>query len=546
MDSSKNFARRKSTRYVAKVNSREYPPKLLISCAAKYAIGIELPSKDFSGGSEANNFLRKLGFVVLESRKKISIKHNDDRCKACKIKFLLMLKAAFGEAYSTAKRTIPTRLEEHLDSLHYPTLKKLLKKLENQRGRKKFSKKKNLAPCDFYLPKYDTIVEFDETQHFTQSRMLALKAYPAELQLGFNKERWIQLCKQLNAQDNSPEYRDEQRAWYDALRDLSGSRIVRVYSKDFRWCTLNPKLKKDISTFKKFVNLSVFKKKMKEVETFELARLVINGDWSGQASNCKKILFRACNQISAFQKARCLVTCGGFLRVESVDQIRASSPNISNMELQMVIKLKVENAARTFLTNSLLKRLRKHFEYISLGIDTYKSKISETTNYIKEDHAELIVLVNLKTLRCFTTGKIYPTSNQARHLIRYDDLQSHFVSVAGERILILGCHDLTIFSPRGNAKAGLERSAIIRKFRKIAKAFKPTIVLQHPHTTVKAKTWAQQWAEIRRDLPSVKTYTSAGSYSSEDSGWKTKSSLESCLRHTKLGEVLDIVVPVHF
>jgi hypothetical protein len=31
------------------------------------------------------------------------------------------------------------------------------------------------------------------------------------------------LCEEINAKDNYPPYRDEQRAWYDTLRDFLAS-----------------------------------------------------------------------------------------------------------------------------------------------------------------------------------------------------------------------------------------------------------------------------------------------------------------------------------
>jgi hypothetical protein len=67
--------------------------------------------------------------------------------------------------------------------------------------------------------------------------------YPNELELGFNIEKWIALCEKINARDNNPPYRDEQRAWYDILRDFLHVLIglkptVRLFARDFVWCSL--------------------------------------------------------------------------------------------------------------------------------------------------------------------------------------------------------------------------------------------------------------------------------------------------------------------
>ena len=101
-------------------------------------------------------------------------------------------------------------------------------------------------------------MEFDESQHFTIPRKFTLEKYPAGLELGFSREKWIMLCKEINAKDNDPPYRDEQRAWYDTLRDflpaiLDLKPTVRLFAKDFIWCSLNPDDPKDIDKFRKMI-----------------------------------------------------------------------------------------------------------------------------------------------------------------------------------------------------------------------------------------------------------------------------------------------------
>ena len=107
-----------------------------------------------------------------------------------------------------------------------------------------FVKADTLAPCDFWVPDPGFIVEFDESQHFTALRKLALSAYPAKHLLGFPAERWIELCEHHDARDNDPRYRDEQRAWYDTLRDLVPTLeglqpTVRLYARDRVWCSMD-------------------------------------------------------------------------------------------------------------------------------------------------------------------------------------------------------------------------------------------------------------------------------------------------------------------
>jgi hypothetical protein len=45
------------------------PPKLVLSYAAKFAIGRQLLPDEFGGGAEANGYLEDLGFRVIDRRK---------------------------------------------------------------------------------------------------------------------------------------------------------------------------------------------------------------------------------------------------------------------------------------------------------------------------------------------------------------------------------------------------------------------------------------------------------------------------------------------
>ncbi|GAI43637.1 unnamed protein product, partial [marine sediment metagenome] len=101
-------------------------------------------------------------------------------------------------------------------------------------------------------------IEFDESQHFTAPRKLSLMHYPDGLKLGFPKQRWGQLCDEIDAKDNDPPFRDEQRAWYDTLRDflpeIKGlSSTVRLYFKEMHWCNLDPENSSEVNRFEKFI-----------------------------------------------------------------------------------------------------------------------------------------------------------------------------------------------------------------------------------------------------------------------------------------------------
>jgi hypothetical protein len=61
---------RASTKFEILFNSRKYPPKYVVSVAAKLATGKELLPNEFSGGEETNSFLRERGFEVVPTERR--------------------------------------------------------------------------------------------------------------------------------------------------------------------------------------------------------------------------------------------------------------------------------------------------------------------------------------------------------------------------------------------------------------------------------------------------------------------------------------------
>jgi hypothetical protein len=57
--------RRNSKKFDLLFDGERYPPKYVISVANKFANGIELEARKFSGGQETNTFLRRRGFKII-------------------------------------------------------------------------------------------------------------------------------------------------------------------------------------------------------------------------------------------------------------------------------------------------------------------------------------------------------------------------------------------------------------------------------------------------------------------------------------------------
>ena len=186
-------------------------------------------------------------------------KHNE-RCKECKKAFLLLLEKSYGEIKANFNLELPSRIDDLRNIDSYGSLLSIHEALKSYRGHEVFVRSKKLPNVDYFLVAQKIIVEFDESQHFTAPRKISLENY-ADLKPGFSTIRWAGLCSKLNKCDNDPPYRDEQRAWYDTLRDFAGTisnkvnKTVRVYASDEIWCKLDSESLDDINKFKSHIGL---------------------------------------------------------------------------------------------------------------------------------------------------------------------------------------------------------------------------------------------------------------------------------------------------
>lgn len=546
-------------------NGKHYPPKYVLSLANKYVNGRELKSSEFSGGNETNIFLRKLGFTVVkkpalehsqrdfDSRKHIEQKQpsprHSERCPKCKETVKLMLKRIYGRVIEGYKFNIGTHPEDFRGTPFYESLKRIFVALQGYRSYKEFVRSKILPACDFFIPDPGIIVEFDESQHFTFPRKITLELYPESLELGFNRKEWIRLCEKINAKDNLPAYRDEQRAWYDTLRDflpaIKGIKpTIRLFARDFKWCALDPDKPSNVKMFKNLLERGL-NQRIQVREDFNpfIARIIIAGKWEGNIKEARKLLDDIYKKWPKGKKVKFIITCGGFIQFDwprflSLEDI-GDNKNPNKKALDILVK-EAETYVRFILNGSLGQKLAECADYITLGIDSYKELISTTQNYISQPHIELVFLVDLKTGKLYWTGKSYPTPSQERGLIRIPDTKRHFFDLDVGKVMILGCHDLTIFNDRNWEKTGKRRKEIKNEFRNTTKKERPDIVLQHPHTTDSVQTWAAAWAGLKKLLPEIR-YASAGRYYKPEG---ERSKLERVLEKTKNVGSIDFVVNV--
>lgn len=182
--------------------------------------------------------------------------HNE-RCPQCKDTVEKMLRAIFGEVHRNYRIELGTVPDDYASLPLYPVIVDIHRALQQCRGHADFVKAR-YVDADFFVPDPGFIVEFDESQHFTGPRKTALERYPADKVTGFDRDRWLVLCDSLHAHDNDPAYRDEQRAWYDTMRDfipeIKGFQLtVRLYASEMEWCRLDPAKKEDVDKFREIL-----------------------------------------------------------------------------------------------------------------------------------------------------------------------------------------------------------------------------------------------------------------------------------------------------
>ena len=556
---------RNSRKFKLVFNEKAYPPKYVISLANKYANGEEFDPSDFGGGHETNNYLEQLGFEIIEnypSTKKTSkpldkkkrivqlgVSHNE-RCPECKQTIEKMLRKIYGDVKSNYKFEVGVHPEDFINSKFYHAIKDIFVTLKEYRGHHDFIRTSNLPRVDFYVPNLGFILEFDESQHFTACRKESLLKYPETLEIGFNPNRWIELCEKTDAKDNDPPYRDEQRAWYDTLRDFLPtinqlSSTIRLYSKDFHWCTLNPEVQSDVKRFKALLEgkKSQWLLEVKEDLDSSLARIVIAGEWNGEVNTSKKLLHEVCEKWPKGKRVDCLITCGAFLKFDWPQSLTDVGDNKNPNETALnLLNSEAEKQCDLLIDEELRKKLLSCTDYITIGIDSQKDKISLSNVSIRQLHVELVALVDLKAKRYLWTGKSYPTTGQENGLVRVQDLSTHFVELPFGKVLILGCHDLNIFSPRGKAVTKSEwRKKIREEFYDTVKNETLSVVLHHPHTTDSSRIWTVAWNELVELAPSVEKYISAGRYFNQDG---ERSALNEVLGKTKRGNSIDFIVNI--
>lgn len=179
---------------------------------------------------------------------------HSSHCRLCKQRVGEMLEAIYGRCQQNYSFGWSASPHDYVTTPIGTILGRIQSGLENFRGHRDFIKSPIVPPCDYYVSAPPFIVEFDENQHFSRPRLIALSLYPEDIQLGFSVTDWRNLCRRLDARDDEPFDRDERRAWYDTLRDLvpivyGFAPTARLYGGAYSWCSLDAACIRDRKRF---------------------------------------------------------------------------------------------------------------------------------------------------------------------------------------------------------------------------------------------------------------------------------------------------------
>jgi len=94
------------------------------------------------------------------------------------------------------------------------------------------SRENMLLPVDLVHEPTGTLIEIDESPHFTSFRLAALELYPTDVTVGFDLDEHKELCRAWCARTDALEHGlaargfgfggvQRERAYHDALRDLA-------------------------------------------------------------------------------------------------------------------------------------------------------------------------------------------------------------------------------------------------------------------------------------------------------------------------------------
>lgn len=267
-----------------------------------------------------------------------------------------------------------------------------------------------------------------------------------------------------------------------------------------------------------------------------IVRIVVNGQPPGDPRSAERMLLAAFKKWPKSVKTKFAITPGGF--VCGTWPKRTTIPLGWDSRGRDFARLTQEAEAclRDVVTSRVFDAAEGRAEVLTIGIDLI--------NGPGDAHAELVAVYDVSARQLVRwTGKSYPTQDQEQELFQVTDLKSHIIELQGERVLVLGCHDLKMYDPRGLSKLtqGSHKHTRTNEIHKLVASFKPTVVLQHPHGTDTPNIWRNTWGRLLKEAPTIRAWGSGIGYYNIH-GDPPRDTLEAVLSSTKSNDVIDIPI----
>jgi len=534
-------------------NDKKYPAKHIRGLAYFIANNKEITKSEYSGGQETASFFKKLGFTIeykkgslkpIEKSKTTLKQTKQDEPQKPISKELNVVSQKNAIQKLLQKHFGQIETDKKFDWLKTPNQEKLpkeysqiVKALSGYRNQNGFQKSNYQILCDIVLEDHKLIIEYDENQHFSKAREITLENYPSTIKLNFSKEAWINACKKINAKDSSPRDRDEKRAFFDTVRDIEafkhGYKLVRIKHGDVDW-------EEDGAEKHLKQIVSIADEQNENPTKHKIARLIVTGKQYDKYENPKfpkleKIIEKFLKTEYHKRTYEFILTPGRFLKFDFPESLQHDLDIVEAEEHSVPLLQKEADSYIASFFDSLnpttFKKLKETADYFTIGIDGF--------NPTYPQHIELVAIYDLKKEKIIRwTGKFYPTERQKKNLIKINDLDTHFIEINNQKVVILGCHDLNVFNPRGQAKANPNgwKKQIADKFKSICRKYDPEIILHHPHTTDTPNIWNLAWRTVEKELPNVKHFASGIKYYNENG---VRGDIDKVLEKTKKGDVTD-------
>jgi len=237
-----------------------------------------------------------------------------------------------------------------------------------------------------------------------------------------------------------------------------------------------------------------------------------------------------------------LLTPAGFLTFPFPEELKGHSwVELHKQQLINQFQKEAEKQLREFI-GDLQPKLKEFTDFLVIGIDS--------TCWEKDKNGKKKVIMGIELVAVYDTaqktihwtGKSYPTNRQKRTLIRIKDIDTHFITLNGQKVLLLDCNDLTAFSPRviKNTQKDSDIGRIVHPICRKSKKFDPEIVLHLAHSTDTPATWKAKWNRLTELMHDVKLYATGINYSRVEK--EPRKDLDSVLQKTSCGDVVNFDV----